>query len=62
MSSNNNIAVKILLDYEVYEKLKKYEKEIGELHSKYKQQANILSAFFFLLFYKSKPLEKSKKY
>lgn len=36
--SSNNIVVKILLDYEVYEKLKRYEKEIGELHSNYKQQ------------------------
>jgi len=58
MSSNNNIAVKILLDFEVYEKLKRYEKEIGELHSKYKQQAIILSTFFFFLLFE-KPTRKS---
>ena len=38
----SNIVVKILLDYEVYEKLKRYEKEIEQLHSKFKQQLEIV--------------------
>ena len=50
MSSSNNIVVKILLDIEVYEKLKKYEKEIGELHSNFKKQAGHLCYQHFLFF------------